>query len=88
MTPRANARSLQPLISAHAVDRASNRCLGLWRLTRHEGEGIHTWLTRKAGEAVMCPTDIKGRHMYLGLLWVFIETPGGPMLKTLIQDGP
>lgn len=33
-------------ISGHAIDRASQRCLGVWQRTRKDDEGIHAWLSR------------------------------------------
>ena len=79
---------MTPHISAHVIDRASLRCLGLWKLTCYREEGLHTWLQRKAEEALSCPTDHRGRHMYIGLLWVFADGEDGrPVLKTIIRDG-
>ncbi|MBW7997490.1 MAG: hypothetical protein FVQ81_13130 [Candidatus Glassbacteria bacterium] len=74
-------------VSAHAVDRASLRCLGVWRDTAKRGEGLHSWLERQAKEALCNPADHKGRHMHLGFLWAFHDEEGHPKLMSLIQDG-
>lgn len=39
-------------ISGHAVDSASVRCADLWRRHRKEEEGLHSWLSRMAEEAL------------------------------------
>lgn len=38
-------------ISEHAIDRASLRCMSIWRETRQANEGLHAWLYRCASEA-------------------------------------
>lgn len=39
-------------VSAHAVDRASFRCLEAWQRTRKEKEGLMSWLQRMTLEAI------------------------------------
>ena len=39
-------------VSMHAIDRASLRCLGVWKRTRNGKEGLGKWLSRMASDAI------------------------------------
>jgi hypothetical protein len=79
-------------VSAHAVDRLSDRHLDKWRLTREKEEGLYSWMQRKGLEAwsrKMLPdvqvTESQGlifRIEYDGIVWV-IEDLEIPVVKTV-----
>ncbi len=79
-------------ISDHAVDRASQRCLGLWEETALPGEGLLTWLRRTAREALALaagqePADKGLCHM--GMRYVLRRADSNSFnLVTVINDGP
>lgn len=74
-------------ISGHAVDRASLNCLSIWRRTRRQGEGLHTWLVRMSNEAIaQCHIDRAGRYKHEGMLFVFESSGAWPILKTVMLE--
>ncbi len=77
-------------ISGHALDRASLRCWGLWKLHRKdEEEGMHAWLVRAAGEALEQGEDLgEGARLHLGIKWVFAFGEVYPTLKTVMPKRP
>jgi hypothetical protein len=81
-------------ISGHALDRASQCCRDVWKLTRKLGgpgehhEGIHSWLCRMAVEALEKGTkDPKGRLHYQEVIFVFEDQDlVWPVLKTVMRE--
>jgi len=72
-------------VSGHALDRASLKCLAIWRRTRKGPEGLHAWLVRVAREALdQNRRDHEGRCLYLGMKFVFEEDLVWPVLKTVM----
>ena len=73
-------------ISAHAINRASLRCLNIYRMYHLEDEGLHTWLCRMTMEAIENDKkDRKGRFLYTGMKLVIItEGELYPTLKTVM----
>ena len=70
-------------ITPHAVDKASLRVRKIWHQTCNENEGIYTWLSRIAGQAI---TE-KGKNeiiRYLGIKFIFKIGNNYPILKTVI----
>ena len=74
-------------ISGHAIDRASQRHLKIWRATRKENEGLHSWLMRMSTEALQQgqkePND---RYRYMGMTFVFQLDTEWPVLVTVMPD--
>jgi len=71
-------------VSGHAIDRASQRCLKLWRKSREGDEGLYSWLARIGMEAWLKRTEedqVKVRH--LGRGWIFELDCQWPVLKTV-----
>lgn len=73
-------------VTAHAVDRASLRCIDLWESTRQDEEGLHAWLARMAAEALAADrADDQGRFQYGGIKFVFEQAGVWPVLKTVLR---
>lgn len=70
------------MVSAHAIDRFSQQCIGLWASHRRQGEGIYTFLNRLADEAFALPKDANGRCNYEGICWTF-NSNRRPVLVTV-----
>ncbi len=70
-------------VSGHAVDRASQRCLKVWRKERKEDEGLHHWLVRMSMEAINVH-GLKEKIHYKGLKMVFTVDNKWPTLKTVM----
>jgi len=69
-------------LSAHSVDRASQRCLNIWQETRNGDEGLYSWLARVAFEAYQGGLDEQGRADHMGMRFVY--QPGEwPIVKTV-----
>jgi hypothetical protein len=75
-------------ITPHAVDRASERCISLWRRTREPGEGLYGWLLRLSTEALKRGTERRGGRQiaYAGLLFGFDRSGARPVLTTIMRD--
>ena len=69
-------------ISPHAINRASQQCLGVWQRTRKNDEGLHTWLERNAILAHEKGLDEEGRACHNGMRFVF-EPGKWPVVKTV-----
>lgn len=72
-------------ISGHAIDRASLNCWDIYRADRQKGEGLHTWLARKAKEAREGEPDLKGRFEIDGMRLAFRADGEWPVLVTVIR---
>jgi len=73
-------------LTAHAIDRASLKCLSVWIATRQENEGIYSWLMRIAEEALKNgKQDSRDKEVYLykGVRFIFVFDGKLPVLKTL-----
>lgn len=70
-------------VSAHAIDRASLRLWDLYCRSRKENEGLHAWLVRFGEAALKQPYDGGGRHLYMGMEWVFDKHGVWPVLLTV-----
>lgn len=74
-------------VSGHAVDRASNSCLGFWQRTRRQNEGLHAWLIRLGKVAIEQGKEVKpGKIAFAGMLWCFEKDGCWPVLKTVMRD--
>ena len=83
-------------ITPHAVDRASERCISLWRRTHQPGEGLYGWLLRLSTEALKDGTkrrpgsgndrEYHHRIAYAGLLFCFDNSGARPVLTTVLRD--
>lgn len=62
-------------VSAHAVDRASQRLLKDWKRLREDDEGLYAWLARMATEAMIHHGKREGRLAFKGV--VFQIAPDG-----------
>ena len=72
-------------VSGHALDRASLLCRKQWHDTRRKDEGLHSWLCRVAREALDRDTlNKRGRHVHVGLQFVFETETVWPVLKTVM----
>ncbi|MDX1429914.1 MAG: hypothetical protein R3282_06485 [Rhodothermales bacterium] len=70
-------------ISGHAIDSASLRLQKQWHDTRHENEGLHSWLQRICVHALdKDDPDSEGRLDWYGVRLVFEEGALVPILKT------
>lgn len=75
-------------VSGHAVDRASQSCLSIWKQTRREGEGLHAWLCRVGSEALTGKQKKGGKFAHMGMLFAFAQDGTWPVLKTVMPDKP
>lgn len=74
-------------VTPHALDKASLRVRGIWHETSKENEGLYTWLSRVADEAVKQAKEKTDRIDYLGMTLVFKHGEAFPILKTVIYKG-
>jgi len=73
-------------ISSHAIDQCSKHCMDLWKQTRLPHEGIHTWATRMAKEALMQgQQDSSGRYLHNRLKFVVETSTLWPVVRTIIK---
>lgn len=73
-------------VSLHAVDRASLRLLVAWQRDRHRGEGLVTWLTRRAAEAVADRWPRPSEHLdHRGLRFTVRESGGAIVVSTVLR---
>lgn len=72
-------------VSNHAIDRASLYALTIWRQNRKQDEGLASWLSRVAEEALTTREPINGKYRYLGMKLVFAMDGAWPVLKTVIK---
>lgn len=78
-------------VSAHAVDRFSDRHLDKWRLNREKEEGLYSWMQRKGLEAwsrrTLPGTKATDNGIYRiehdGIIWV-LEDLEIPVVKTVL----
>lgn len=72
-------------VSGHAVDRASQKLLGVWAATRMDDEGIYSWLCRNFLDAIESGTQVEpGKYHYNGICYVRGEEETVfPTLKTV-----
>ena len=72
--------------SKHAIDKASLRARKVWHETAiDENEGLYTWLSRIANEAVSKTEGKPERINHLGLTLIFKWGNIYPVLKTVIN---
>ena len=73
-------------ISGHAIDKASLRCLDIWRETRKsDDEGLHAWLVRISGEALAKGIKNEDTCFYKGMKLIFIKDGVWPVLKSIMR---
>lgn len=72
-------------ISPHAVDKASLRVRKIWHETSKEGEGLYSWLSRVATEALKTVEGKPDKIKYLGIKFIFKQGNEFPILKTVIH---
>lgn len=75
-------------VSGHAIDRASQRLLGLWQETSDENEGLNSWLVRRAQAALSAHSgDLEGsvKTTHEGIKFVFEIKAKWPILKTVMK---
>lgn len=81
------------VISDHAINRASTRTLGFYTLDSKPEEGIHSWLSRKAVEALDSaeadgfPIKENMRVEYQNIVWIFGMSHVLPVLISLWNLG-
>lgn len=73
-------------VTAHAVNRASQRLLKVWRKTRNGDEGIYAWLARMSERAILHHGKADGRLSLDGVVYDFISTCGVPTLRSVWRD--
>ena len=77
-------------VTAHAIDRASTRLLGMFTLEAKPNEGLHSWLSRTAEEALdqasepMCDNY---KVSYRDVIFVFDMKFVVPVLKSVWHHG-
>lgn len=81
-------------ITAHAIDRASQRLLDIWQRERKDAEGLHSWLARISADAIERalvnenhPNAENVRTEHLGVVWVFEMKFVIPVLKSVWLAG-
>jgi uncharacterized protein (DUF3820 family) len=73
-------------VSGHAIDRASQQCIGKWTELRLPNEGLHAWLCRMAKEARDRGRRKGEKYQHAGMLFVFNEGELYPVLMTVMTD--
>jgi hypothetical protein len=74
-------------VTGHAVDRASQKLLKLWRHDRDGSEGLHSWLARVAQEALekKPPAGAPERRHHKGIRFIFKFEFGWPVLQSVAK---
>lgn len=73
-------------LSGHAIDRASLRVLAVWQKTRHEEEGLYSWLSRVTLEAIRGGERLENGNIgYMGMKFVIEPGQEYPVLKTIMK---
>lgn len=72
-------------ITGHAIDRASQQCLSLWKITAEKDEGLHSWLYRLANEALEQTGGREDAVVYHNMKFVFHFGEVYPTLKTVMK---
>jgi hypothetical protein len=74
-------------ISGHAIDRASQYGLEIWKSTAQKNEGLHAWLHRMALEAMKRNPEPKdGKYPYKGMVFIIQADGVWPVLKTVRKN--
>lgn len=73
-------------LTAHAIDRASIRLWGHWKLYRQgDEEGLHAWMCRAAIDALESGKKlVDGSRAHLGIKWVYDFSGECPKLVTVV----
>lgn len=72
-------------ITPHAIDTASLRIRKIWHEDRSENEGLYTWLTRVANEAIESVSGKPEKIKYKGIHFIFKQGNIFPILKTVTR---
>ena len=73
--------------SGHAIDRASQQCLDIWKSDTGQKQGLHSWLVMIAAEALQNGTRLEsGKIRYRGMKFAFEEGSEWPVLKTVMRS--
>lgn len=72
-------------LSGHAINRASFRCLKIWKEDRNDDEGLHSWLLRRGMEAFKKLKDDTTKVEHMGIKWAFEIGERYPVLKTVMK---
>lgn len=75
-------------VSTHAIDRASFRLMDEWRQTRRDEEGLASWLSRMAREALDYGKQVNAnRYDHAGIRFVFedLESTEWPVVLTVMS---
>lgn len=74
-------------ISGHAIDRASQHCLKIWKATARQDEGLHAWLCRMAADALEKGDVLAdGKIAFAGMKFAFEKDGVWPVLKTVMRQ--
>lgn len=69
------------IITAGALDDASNQCLLIWLERRITGEGLHAWLLREGVAAIASRSDMDASQFeHAGARWTFGAMASRPAL--------
>ena len=72
-------------ISGHAIDRASQCCLEIWKSTREGNEGLNAWLIRMAAAALSEGVEHNGKRIHAGMQFAFKTDGVWPVLMTVMR---
>ncbi|MCC2615970.1 DUF3820 family protein [Aestuariibacter halophilus] len=72
-------------LSGHAIDNASIRVLRIWHETKHEDEGLYSWLQRVTLEALELGEVKNGKIHHMGMKFVIEKGEEFPVLKTIMR---
>ena len=83
---RRNVTTLDQMeISGHAVDRASQQLLSMWKETESGKQGLHSWLYIMATNALREGEKEGDNRIYNGIKFAFEFGELFPTLKTVIK---
>lgn len=72
-------------ITAHAIDTASLRIIRTWENDRKKDEGLHSWIARRAIEALRHGKADGEKRIHKGIVWVIDTSGAWPILKTVYR---
>jgi len=71
-------------VSGHAIDRASLRCMEIYKKSKKKDEGFYAWLIRMSQSALKNGTKDGGKILYKGMKFFFSTDTQWPVLKSVM----
>lgn len=74
-------------ISSHAINRASLRIMHVFGKRDDKKEGLHSWMLREAGVAMILGTKRGDKYSYHGIKWAIVTDGVWPVVLSVMERG-